>query len=221
MSDTNKQLTNTNLNQELQLVPIDFDHFIKNNLNKVTNHLNCYYHYPAFQAFDSCLSLNENGELLVSTSRPVNPIGLKYDLNIWYHHLPYRKWAWLILYQYKKWLKRQWKKQRQYTINDCNKYLIKADEYGTFNTALFTQHAYIDWIVVHITEPIKVNEEFICRDLTYFINSLLTNVNYNIIINNRNAIRTIKSIIDYSQSINDISQSPAFLKLANILNDIN
>lgn len=216
MLNTNTQQQQTTANMRLKLVPINFNGFIENNLNKVIDHLTTYYPYPKVQVFNSCLSLTSQGELLISNSRPKEPIGLNNNLNIWYHHLSYKHWAWLILYQYKKWLKRQLRLQQNYTIDDCNKYLVIPEEYGTFNTALFTQHDYIDWIIASIIKPIKVNKEFICRDLTYFANSLVMHSDYNKIINNNNAIRIIKDIIEYSQSI-DTPQSPAFLMLSHII----
>ena len=214
---------------KLELLDIDYDHFVDNNLSTLVTYLKKEY-LPSWRETHDAdtplrfvkdyLSIDINGNLsLANDNNDELLYGFNHNINIAKRNLSFHTWAEKILEHYVSWFKKQ--RAKQLRLSPA-KIAEVANEYNTASPLLFTPSAYSNWVLANL-DHFSANE--VSLRMTYhdplFSKKLLVALN---------AIKQIKSsllsylIVNISYNYQDFDYTivcEIFRKLYQIVLDKN
>lgn len=170
-----------NIKQPLQLINVDFKHFVKNNQPIMQNYIDSLEHTRhkiiKFLPKELNLSLDEDGYLALSlseSSENKKRYGIKKSVQQIYRrgNETNADWAKRVMINYRNWLRPYYKQQANLTS-------IDELEPISSETALFTNHSYINWLISQMNDisGYEINSNFTYDQHEYLLKSFIANYN--------------------------------------------
>lgn len=163
-----------NTDVHLEMLPIDFDHFIQNNLEIVENYLMLLKQQStdnAKLAFHESLGVNCDGQILIgcedNRDKKGNVIGFgiksSHRFYVYQDERTIKDWACSILNRYLRWMKSQYRHQARASLSQLELTFTNVAYEGT---QLFTPKAYADFLVSQLDtlDDIYLNNNYLRGD---------------------------------------------------------